>query len=106
MTGNLVKEHIRIQPARGLRTLDLGELWRFRELLWVLTLRDIKIRYKQTVLGVLWAVLQPVLTMIIFTLVFGRMAKMPSDGFPYPIFSYAALLPWKPFCCVLGCTIY
>lgn len=86
-----------IEPQRGWRTLDLKELWAYRELLRVLTLRDVKIRYKQTVLGVLWAVIQPVMTMVVFSIFFGRLAQMPSDGFPYPVFVYAALLPWTFF---------
>ena len=92
------RDHITvIEPSRGWRTLDLKELWAYRELLWVLTMRDIKVRYKQTVLGVAWAVIQPLLTMILFSFVFGRLAKMPSDGLPYPIFVYAGLLPWTFF---------
>jgi len=75
----------------------LRELWEYRELLSFLTWRDVKVRYRQTFLGALWAVLQPLLTMIVFTLVFGRLAGMPSDGIPYPLFSYAALLPWTFF---------
>jgi len=86
-----------IEPSRGWRALDFKELWTYRELFWVLTLRDIKVRYKQTVLGVAWAVLQPVLTMLIFTVVFGGLAKIPSDGYPYAIFVFAALLPWTFF---------
>ena len=83
-----------IEPQQGWRTLDLKELWAYRELLWVLMQRDIKVRYKQTVLGVAWAVIQPLFTMILFSIVFGRLAKMPSDGLPYPIFVYAGLLAW------------
>lgn len=91
-------EHVTlIRPRRGWRSLDFKELWAYRELLWVLTLRDIKVRYKQTVLGVAWAVIQPVMTMIVFSIFFGRLARMPSDGFPYPVFVYAALLPWTFF---------
>lgn len=76
---------------------DLRELWSHRDLLYFLTLRDVKLRYKQTVLGALWAVLQPFLTMVVFTLLFGRLAKVPSDGLPYPIFVYAGLVPWQFF---------
>jgi lipopolysaccharide transport system permease protein len=83
-----------ITPQRGWVDLNLRELWAYRELLYFLTWRDIKVRYKQTVLGVAWAVLQPVVTMLIFTLFFGKLAHMPSDGIPYPIFAYAGLLPW------------
>ena len=86
-----------IEPQSGWRSLNLRELWAYRELLLVLTQRDIKVRYKQTVLGVAWAVIQPLLTMILFSIVFGRLAKMPSDGLPYPIFVYAGLLPWTFF---------
>jgi lipopolysaccharide transport system permease protein len=91
-------EHITvIEPQKGWRTLDLKELWAYRELLYVLAQRDIKVRYKQTVLGVAWAVIQPLATMLLFSLVFGRLAKLPSDGLPYPIFVYAGLLPWTFF---------
>ncbi len=86
-----------IEPTKGWRNLDLKELWAYRELLWVLTLRDIKVRYKQTVLGVVWAVIQPVMLMVVFSIFFGRLSKIPSDGYPYPIFVYAALLPWVFF---------
>ena len=86
-----------IEPTKGWRNLDLKELWAYRELLWVLTLRDIKVRYKQTVLGVVWALIQPVMLMVVFSIFFGRLAKIPSDGYPYPIFVYAALLPWVFF---------
>jgi lipopolysaccharide transport system permease protein len=77
--------------------IQLGELFHYRELLWFLTVRDIKIRYKQTALGAAWAVIQPLFTMLLFSLFFGRLAKMPSDGVPYPIFSFAALVPWTFF---------
>jgi ABC-type polysaccharide/polyol phosphate export systems, permease component len=86
-----------IEPRGGWVGLDFRELWRFRELLLVFTWRNILVRYKQTVLGVLWALLQPVFLMVVFTLVFGRLAKLPSEGVPYPIFSFAALLPWLFF---------
>jgi lipopolysaccharide transport system permease protein len=82
---------------RGWIPLDWRELWEFRELLFFLTWRDVMVRYKQTALGAAWAVLQPALTMVIFTLIFGRLAKLPSDGMPYPIFVYAGLLPWTFF---------
>ena len=87
----------RIESSKGKVSLGLRELWQYHELLYFLTWRDIKVRYKQTVLGASWAILQPFLTMVIFTLFFGRLAKMPSDGIPYPIFSYAALVPWTFF---------
>lgn len=86
-----------ITPPKGWRMLDWRELWAYRELLSVLTMRDIKVRYKQTVLGAGWAIIRPFLTMVIFSVVFGQLAKMPSDGYPYPVFVYAALLPWTFF---------
>lgn len=86
-----------IRRTKGWRSLDLKELWAYRELLWMLTVRDIKVRYKQTVLGVVWALIQPFMLMVVFSIFFGRLAKMPSDGIPYPIFAYAALLPWTFF---------
>jgi lipopolysaccharide transport system permease protein len=88
---------IRIEPSRGWVSLKLHDLWEYRELLYFLTWRDIKVRYKQTVLGAAWAIIQPFFTMVIFSLFFGRLAKVPSDGIPYPIFSYAALVPWTFF---------
>ena len=89
--------YLLIQPSKGWVSLKLNELWEYRELLYFLTWRDIKVRYKQTVLGAAWAVLQPFMTMIVFSLFFGGLAKIPSDGVPYPIFSYAALVPWTFF---------
>ena len=86
-----------IEPGRAWSPLNLREVWRYRDLLRILTVRDIKVRYKQTVLGAAWAVLQPLLTMLIFSLFFGRLAGMPSDGIPYPLFAYAGLLPWTFF---------
>jgi lipopolysaccharide transport system permease protein len=86
-----------IKPSRGWLAFHLKDLWQYRELLYFLTWRDIKVRYKQTVLGAAWAVLQPFLTMVVFTLFFGKLAKMPSEGVPYPLFSYAGLLPWTFF---------
>jgi lipopolysaccharide transport system permease protein len=91
-----------IEPRRGWVPVDFDELWKFRELLYFLAWRDVKVRYKQTAIGVIWAVLQPVLTMVVFTVLFGRFAKMPSDGAPYPIFVYIGLLPWQYFAAVLG----
>jgi lipopolysaccharide transport system permease protein len=88
---------IRIEPSKGWVSLKLNELWEYRELLYFLTWRDIKVRYKQTVLGAAWAIIQPFFTMVVFSVFFGRLAKMPSDGIPYPIFSYAALVPWTFF---------
>jgi lipopolysaccharide transport system permease protein len=86
-----------IEPPSGWHMLDWRELWAYRDLLWVLTMRDVKVRYKHTVLGAGWAVLRPVITMAIFTIIFGHLANMPSDGFPYPVFVYAGLLPWTFF---------
>ncbi len=88
---------LRIEPSRGWVSLGLRELWEFRELLYFFTWRDIKVRYKQTVLGAAWAVIQPFFTMVVFSLFFGRLARVPSDGIPYPIFSYSALVPWTFF---------
>lgn len=86
-----------IRPTRGWESLDLRELWEYRELLYFLVWRSLKVRYKQTVLGATWAVLQPFLTMVVFSIFFGRLARIPSDGFPYPIWNYTALLPWQLF---------
>jgi ABC-type polysaccharide/polyol phosphate export permease len=86
-----------IRPSRGWRSLDLRELWQYRELLYFLVWRDIKVRYKQTALGASWAIIQPFFTMVVFSLFFGRLAGVPSDGVPYPIFSFAALVPWTFF---------
>lgn len=86
-----------VAPPRGWFELDLAEMWRYRELLYFFVWRDLKVRYKQTAIGVLWVVLQPLTAMLIFTLFFGRLAKMPSDGSPYPIFYYEGLLPWMYF---------
>jgi len=86
-----------IRPAPRWPHLDVRELWHYRELLWRLTWRDIAVRYKQTSIGVTWAILQPFLTMFVFTLVFGKFAQFPSKGIPYPIFTYSALLPWTYF---------
>ena len=103
-TSILENEHgwVRIRPGAGRTSLDLRELWRYRELLWLLAVRDIKVRYKQTALGVAWAVLQPLFTMLVFTIFFGRLAKIPSDGLPYPIFSLVGLLPWQLFAYALS----
>lgn len=87
----------RVQRSRGWVSLKLGDLWAYRELVYFLTWRDVKVRYKQTVLGAAWAILQPFLTMLVFSLFFGKLAKMPSDGVPYPIFAFAALVPWTFF---------
>jgi len=101
---NLDKSHalpenpvVIIEPSKGWVALNLRDLWQYRDLLYILTMRDIKVRYKQTALGALWAIIQPLFTMLIFTIFFGRFAGMPSDGLPYPIFAYAGLLPWTFF---------
>lgn len=88
---------ITIKPSKGWAALNLRDLWNYRELIFFFTWRDLKVRYKQTLLGAAWAILQPFLTMIVFSIFFGGLAKVPSDGVPYPIFSYAALLPWTLF---------
>ena len=93
---------LRIAPSKGWVPLKLSELWEYRELLYFLVWRDIKVRYKQTALGATWAIIQPFLTMVVFSLFFGHLAKMPSDGIPYPIFSFAALVPWAFFANGLG----
>lgn len=91
-------EHVtRITASKGWQVLDLRELWAYRGLVIVLTLRDIKVRYRQTVLGAAWAIIQPLTIMLIFSVIFGKLAKIPSEGFPYPVFVYAALLPWTFF---------
>ena len=97
-------ETIRIEPPRGFFELRLREVWAYRELLYFFVWRDVKIRYKQTAIGVLWVILQPVLNMLVFTLFFGRLAKLPSDGLPYPIFYFAALVPWTYFSFSLSST--
>ena len=86
-----------IHPSRGWISLKLSELWEYRELLYFLTWRDIKVRYKQTAIGVAWAIIQPFFAMVIFSIFFGQLAKIPSDGIPYPIFAYCDLLPWQLF---------
>jgi lipopolysaccharide transport system permease protein len=93
---------LRITPLRGWFDLGLPEVWRHRELLYFFIWRDIKVRYKQTMIGAGWAILQPLLTMIVFSLFFGKLAKMPSNGLPYPVFYYSALLPWMYFATSLG----
>jgi len=86
-----------IKPSRGWVSLRLNDLWDYRELLYFLVWRDVKVRYKQTVLGAAWAIIQPLFAMVVFSIFFGRLAKVPSDGLPYPIFTFAALLPWQLF---------
>jgi len=86
-----------IEPTRGWLKINFREIWEYRELLYFLVWRDIKVRYKQTALGAAWAIIQPVMTMVVFSVFFGKFAKVPSDGIPYPVFAYAALLPWQLF---------
>ena len=100
LPGNMA--HTVIEPPKGWAPLALAEFWKFRELLFFLTWRDIKVRYKQTALGATWAILQPVLTMILFSVIFGGLAKLPSEGVPYPIFTFTALLPWQLFAFALS----
>ena len=95
VSGNLTKTIV--EPPRGRQALDFRELWHYRELLYFLAWRDIKVRYKQTVIGIAWAVLQPVLTMVVFSILFGQLIKIPTYGVPYAIFMYTALLPWNFF---------
>lgn len=91
-----------IEPTSGWRALNLREVWRYRELLYFMTWRDVKVRYKQTVIGAAWAVLQPFLTMVIFSVIFGNLAKIASEGVPYPVFSYSGLLPWTFFAAAMS----
>lgn len=93
---------IRIQPPSGWQALDLREIWRYRELLYFLAWRDVKVRYKQTAIGVAWAVLQPFLTMVVFSVIFGGLINVPTGGTSYPVFSYTALLPWTFFAAALS----
>jgi lipopolysaccharide transport system permease protein len=93
---------IYIKPSSGLAALNLRDLWVYRELVFFMIWRDIKVRYKQTLLGATWAVIQPVMTMLVFNFLFGTVAKVPTDGIPYPIFSYTALLPWGLFVTALN----
>jgi lipopolysaccharide transport system permease protein len=91
------KERIVLRPSRGWSALELGDIWKYRELLFFLTWRELKVRYQQTLLGAAWAIIQPLMQMIVFTFIFGGIARMTSEGIPYPIFSYTALLPWGLF---------
>ena len=93
---------VRIEASRGWTSLRLREIWEYRELLVFLIWRDVNVRYKQTVLGIAWAIVQPLSTMVVFSVFFGKLAKIPSDGIPYPIFSYAALVPWTFFATALA----
>ena len=97
VTGTISAPVTVIRPLRGWVPIQLGDLWKYRELIYFLTWREIKVRYKQTVLGFAWAIIQPFMMMIVFTLFFGTLAKVPSEGIPYPLFNYAALLPWTLF---------
>ncbi len=97
MSADATTVVVEIEPATGLRRLDFRELAAYRELLYFLVWRDIKVRYKQTVLGAAWAILQPVMTMAVFSVFLGRLAHVPSDGIPYPLFSFVALVPWTYF---------
>jgi lipopolysaccharide transport system permease protein len=95
-----------IEPSHDLLSLKLRDLWAYRELLYFLIWRDVKVRYKQTAIGSAWAIVQPLMTVLIFTMVFGKFAKVPSDGIPYPVFSFAALLPWNLFAgAIQRCTV-
>jgi lipopolysaccharide transport system permease protein len=96
------EQTIVIRPPKGWARIDLPELWRFRELLYFLVWRDLKVRYRQTLIGAAWAVIQPVMTMVAFSIFFGGLAAIPSEGVPYPVFSYAALLPWQLFTSALS----
>src|SRR5947208_12988593 len=89
--------HKVLRPRRGLARLNLDEVWAYRELLFFLAWRDILVRYKQTVIGVLWAFIRPLVSMVVFTVIFGRIAKLPSNSIPYPLFAFAGLLPWQLF---------
>jgi len=91
------KPSVVIQPHKSLFRLDLIDVWRYRELLYFLVWRDVKVRYKQTAIGAGWVMLQPLVTMAIFTVIFGKLARIPSDGLPYPVFAFTALLPWSYF---------
>lgn len=93
-----------IEPSKGWISLNLGEVWRYRELLQLLVWRNTVVKYKQSVVGIGWAILKPVISMVVFSLIFGRFAKLPSEGIPYPIFTYVALLPWLYFANCLGNT--
>lgn len=96
-SGQASPHRLVIEPSRGLAKIDFAELWHYRDLLYFLTRREISIRYKQTLLGLAWAVLQPFLSMVVFTIFLGRLAGVDSDGLPYPVFSYLGLLPWTYF---------
>jgi len=100
--ASIPSDEIVLEPPLGWFSLRLADLWTYRELLYFLIWRDLKVRYKQTILGAGWAILQPVLSMIVFSIIYGKLGKLPSDGIPYPVFSFAALLPWQLFSRALG----
>jgi lipopolysaccharide transport system permease protein len=97
VTPSKAEEVIVLRPSRGWSTLNLRDLWRYRELIYFLTWRDIKVRYKQTVLGAAWAIIQPLVNMVVLSIIFGNFARMPTDNLPRPVFTFAALLPWGLF---------
>src|SRR5262249_14468725 len=101
-TGNRFTPHLVIEPRGHWSSFNLRDLWRYRELFYFLTWRDVEVRYKQTVWGAAWSVIQPVFTMILFSLIFGKVAKLPSDKIPYPLFAFAGLLPWTFFSNAIG----
>lgn len=102
MDSPLAVPHLRIHPTQGWASLRLGDLWEYRELLYFIVWRDVKIRYKQTLLGVFWVVLQPLAATVLFTLIFGNLAKLPSDDLPYAVFALSGLLPWNFFSGAVG----
>src|SRR5438128_4144847 len=102
MNADITYPVLRLEPSRGFLRINLRAVWEYRELLYFLIWRDVKVRYKQTALGAAWVILQPVMTMVVFSVFFGRLAKVPSDGIPYPVFAFAALLPWQLFAFALG----
>ena len=97
MSGSASPPFVRRQASHGWVPINFGELWRYRELLVFQAVRDIRVRYKQTFLGAAWAILQPVMSMVVFSIIFGKLAGLPSDGVPYPLFAFCALLPWQLF---------
>ena len=101
MTAETEIPVVYLRPPRGWSALNLRDLWFYRELIYFMTWRDIKVRYKQAFLGISWAILNPILTMVIFSIIFGNLAKLPSEGIPYPLFSFAGLLPWNLFAMAL-----
>src|SRR5574343_1910084 len=104
MNGNGTTKETVIRPKKTFSFSDVAELWRYKELLYFFSWRDLKVRYKQTAIGVAWAIFQPLITMVVFSVFFGGLAKMPSDGVPYPIFVYVGLLFWQFFSSALSDT--